>query len=50
MVLRHYLKYSLGGECIGGCAELAELVESGELTEMLKRAKKVGTMKKSVFG
>ena len=35
-------KIFIGGECIGGCAELAELVESGELTEMLKRAKKVG--------
>jgi glutaredoxin-related protein len=43
-------KIFIGGECIGGCAELAELVESGALTEMLKRAKKVGTMKNSVFG
>ena len=29
---------------------MADLVESGELNEMLKRVKKVGTMKKSIFG
>ena len=43
-------KIFIGGECIGGCAELADLVESGELNEMLKRVQKVGTMKKSIFG
>lgn len=32
-------KIFIGGECIGGCAELANLVESGELDERLKAAK-----------
>ena len=32
-------KIFIGGECIGGCAELADLAESGELVEMVKRAK-----------
>eukprot|EP00956_Cyclotella_meneghiniana_P018088 scaffold29912_cov67-Cyclotella_meneghiniana.AAC.15 len=33
-------KIFIGGECIGGCAELANLVESGELNDMIKSAKK----------
>lgn len=32
-------KIFIGGECIGGCAELANLVESGELNDMIKSAK-----------
>ena len=32
-------KIFIGGECIGRCAELADLAESGELVEMVKRAK-----------
>ncbi|GFH44452.1 glutaredoxin [Chaetoceros tenuissimus] len=31
-------KVFIGGECIGGCAELAELKESGELEAMLSKA------------
>lgn len=31
-------KIFIGGECIGGCAELAELVETGELDGKLKNA------------
>jgi len=31
-------KIFIGGECIGGCAELANLVESGELEEKMKIA------------
>lgn len=31
-------KIFIGGECIGGCAELADLVESGELDEKLQNA------------
>jgi glutaredoxin-related protein len=31
-------KIFIGGECIGGYAELASLVESGELDEKLKKA------------
>ena len=31
-------KVFIGGECIGGCAELASLAESGELDEKLKNA------------
>ena len=32
-------KVFIGGECIGGCAELASLVESGELDAKMKKAK-----------
>merc|ERR1712127_663319 len=32
-------KIFIGGECIGGCAELANLVESGELDEKLSKLK-----------
>ena len=32
-------KVFIGGECIGGCAELAGLAESGELVERIGRAK-----------
>ena len=32
-------KVFIGGECIGGCAELANIVESGELDGMMKKAK-----------
>eukprot|EP00581_Thalassiosira_minuscula_P013740 CAMPEP_0183729830 /NCGR_PEP_ID=MMETSP0737-20130205/31339_1 /TAXON_ID=385413 /ORGANISM="Thalassiosira miniscula, Strain CCMP1093" /LENGTH=201 /DNA_ID=CAMNT_0025962135 /DNA_START=45 /DNA_END=647 /DNA_ORIENTATION=+ len=32
-------KVFIGGECIGGCAELASLVESGELEAKMKSAK-----------
>ncbi|KAL7528300.1 hypothetical protein ACHAXR_004223 [Thalassiosira sp. AJA248-18] len=32
-------KVFIGGECIGGCAELANLVESGELEEKMKKVK-----------
>jgi glutaredoxin 3 len=46
-------KVFIGGECIGGCAELAALAESGELDAKMKQAK-VGlpeTIKKSgLFG
>ncbi|KAL9186854.1 hypothetical protein ACHAXT_010574 [Thalassiosira profunda] len=35
-------KIFIGGECIGGCAELASLVESGELDAKLKGAKAKG--------
>ena len=37
-------KVFIGGECIGGCAELANIVESGELDGMMKKAK-VGNVK-----
>lgn len=32
-------KVFIGGECIGGCAELASLAESGELGERIRRTK-----------
>ena len=32
-------KVFIGGECIGGCSELAAMKESGELEERLKKAK-----------
>jgi len=32
-------KIFIGGECIGGCAELAEIVENGELDSKMKLAK-----------
>lgn len=32
-------KLFIGGECIGGCAELAALVENGELDDKMKKAK-----------
>eukprot|EP00585_Thalassiosira_rotula_P025292 CAMPEP_0196230244 /NCGR_PEP_ID=MMETSP0913-20130531/1511_1 /TAXON_ID=49265 /ORGANISM="Thalassiosira rotula, Strain GSO102" /LENGTH=213 /DNA_ID=CAMNT_0041510231 /DNA_START=637 /DNA_END=1278 /DNA_ORIENTATION=- len=32
-------KIFIGGECIGGCAELANLVENGELDEKLSKLK-----------
>mmetsp|Transcript_30691 Transcript_30691/g.62716 ORF Transcript_30691/g.62716 Transcript_30691/m.62716 type:complete len:185 (-) Transcript_30691:34-588(-) len=32
-------KIFISGECIGGCAELATLAESGELDSLLKKAK-----------
>jgi glutaredoxin-related protein len=43
-------KRVIGGVCIGGCAELANLVESGELVEMVKRAKKVASTSKKGGG
>merc|ERR1712032_177043 len=44
-------KVFIGGECIGGCAELANLVEIGELDVMLKKlgAKKYGSPDKPNF-
>lgn len=44
-------KIFIGGECIGGCKELADLVESGELANKMKKAKvKVkGEAKKTSF-
>ena len=39
-------KIFIGGECIGGCAELAELVESGELDVKVKSVKKGGAKPK----
>mmetsp|Transcript_29170 Transcript_29170/g.62026 ORF Transcript_29170/g.62026 Transcript_29170/m.62026 type:complete len:215 (-) Transcript_29170:46-690(-) len=36
-------KVFIGGECVGGCAELANLVETGELDEKLKKSKKVSS-------
>ena len=41
-------KVFIGGECIGGCAELANLVESGDLDEMMKKSKK-GAAKPNFF-
>lgn len=32
-------KIFIGGECIGGCAELVNLVEEGKLDEIMKKAK-----------
>lgn len=32
-------KIFIGGECIGGCAELVTLVEEGKLDEVMKKAK-----------
>lgn len=46
-------KIFIGGECIGGCAELATLVETGELESVMKKAgvtKKGDKAKKSLFG
>jgi cysteine synthase A len=32
-------KIFIGGQCVGGCAELASLVESGELDTLMKQAR-----------
>ena len=32
-------KIFIGGECVGGCSELAALVESGDLDEKMKNAR-----------
>lgn len=45
-------KIFIGGKCIGGCSELATLVESGELEGLMKQSKvspKGGAVKKSGF-
>merc|ERR1719163_862703 len=44
-------KIFIGGECIGGCAELVTLVEEGKLDEVMKKAKvsKKGTANKPNF-
>jgi len=45
-------KIFVGGECIGGCSELAQLAKSGELEALLKKARvpKVGgATKKGAF-
>ena len=36
-------KVFIGGECIGGCAELASIVENGELEGMMKKVKATST-------
>ena len=36
-------KVFIGGECIGGCAELASIVDNGELEGMMKKAKAKST-------
>ena len=36
-------KVFIGGECIGGCAELASIAENGELEGMMKKAKAKST-------
>ena len=38
-------KVFIGGKCIGGCAELSDLVSSGELEGLLKKAKALKTKK-----
>ena len=38
-------KIFIGGECIGGCAELAALAESGELEEKMQKAFGAGAKK-----
>ena len=38
-------KVFIGGNCIGGCAELSDLVSSGELEGLLKKAKALKTKK-----
>eukprot|EP00567_Pseudictyota_dubia_P015545 CAMPEP_0197451668 /NCGR_PEP_ID=MMETSP1175-20131217/29758_1 /TAXON_ID=1003142 /ORGANISM="Triceratium dubium, Strain CCMP147" /LENGTH=153 /DNA_ID=CAMNT_0042984467 /DNA_START=1 /DNA_END=462 /DNA_ORIENTATION=- len=47
-------KVFIGGSCIGGCAELSDLIESGELESLMKKAgvTKTGEKedKKSFFG
>jgi glutaredoxin-related protein len=45
-------KVFIGGECIGGCSELASLVESGEFDELMKQNKvtKAGAAKQKAFG
>jgi glutaredoxin-related protein len=45
-------KIFIGGNCIGGCSELAALVESGEVDVLMKQQKvsKVGQAPKKVFG
>jgi len=42
-------KIFIGGECIGGCSEISQLAESGELESLLKKARvsKKGAAKKS---
>ena len=46
-------KIFIGGQCIGGCSELAELTSSGELDAVLSKArvpkKKSGAAKKGAF-
>jgi glutaredoxin-related protein len=42
-------KIFIGGECIGGYAELASLVESGELEEKLKKVTKGDSSSSSVM-
>merc|ERR1712008_399164 len=45
-------KIFIGGECIGGCAELASLVDNGELDSIMSKAKvpkKGGNKKKNAF-
>lgn len=45
-------KVFIGGECIGGCSELASLVESGEFDGLMKQNKvpKAGAAKQKTFG
>jgi glutaredoxin-related protein len=38
-------KVFIGGKCIGGCAELSDLVSSGELEGLLKKAKALKSKK-----
>jgi hypothetical protein len=38
-------KVFIGGNCIGGCAELSDLVSSGELEGLLKKAKALKSKK-----
>jgi len=45
-------KIFIGGECIGGCSELASLVDNGELDSIMSKAKvpkKGGNKKKNAF-
>jgi glutaredoxin len=42
-------KIFINGQCIGGCAELAALVESGELRELTQPVKKMAASKKEAF-
>ena len=45
-------KVFIGGECIGGCSELASLVESGEFDQLIKKKKvpKAGAKEPKMFG
>lgn len=42
-------KVFVNGNCVGGCAELSELVSTGEFDEMLKKSNKNGSKKKGLL-